>query len=94
MPRKVRRDRNGNAWRIVRRKVLASEDFCALCGRPVDKTLPPLHPFAAQVDHITPVSKGGALLERNNLQLTHRSCNRRKGDGPKPPPAMPNSRAW
>lgn len=90
---KRRRDSNGAAWRKARARVLAAETVCALCGRLVDKTLPTLHPLAPQVDHIIPVSKGGHPTARSNLQLAHRSCNRRKGNNPTTPP-MPTSRPW
>lgn len=35
--------------------------------------------MAVEVDHIVPTSRGGALYELDNLQLTHTKCNRKKG---------------
>jgi len=35
-------------------------------------------PRRAEIDEKTPVSLGGDPLERDNCQLTHRECNRRK----------------
>ena len=64
----------------LRRIILATETHCYLCNLPVDKTLPPNHPAAAQVEDVIPVSKGGNPLDRNNLRLAHRSCNLRKSD--------------
>lgn len=45
-------------------------DLCGLCGGPID-------PADYHVDHIVPISLGGAD-EPNNVQLAHPSCNRRK----------------
>lgn len=59
--------------------ILATQNICAICGQPVDKTLKYPHPMSPTVDHIIPVSKGGSdVLE--NLQLAHRRCNRLKSD--------------
>lgn len=65
--------------RALRRKVLALYDTCAICGKPVDKTLPAGHPLAPELDEIIPVSRGGSPTDLDNLQLTHRICNERKG---------------
>ena len=51
---------------------------CALCGRPIDYTLPHLDPMAYVVDHIVPLQKGGTD-DLANKQAAHRSCNRAKG---------------
>ena len=92
------RCRNGAARRRVRKYVLENFDICALCGKPVDKTLPAGHPMAAEVDEIIPVSLGGSPYRRDNVQLAHRICNQRKGNGrrarqetTKP---LPVSRVW
>ena len=37
--------------------------------------------LAEQADHIVPISHGGALLDRANLQSLCKSCNAAKGDG-------------
>lgn len=87
--------------RAVRAKVLATQDICGICGRPVDKSLPQYDPMAPEVDEIVPVSRGGSPVDLDNLQLTHRSCNERKGNrmdddldlGKVANPA-PTSRAW
>lgn len=52
--------------------------ICQLCGESVDKTLRNRHPMMASLDHIVPVSKGGAHTY-DNVQLAHLSCNNAKG---------------
>lgn len=56
--------RHANGWRRrqVVARVLAAYDTCHLCGRPVDKSLPPGLPGSPEVDEIIPVSKGGSPL--------------------------------
>lgn len=39
------------------------------------------HPLRAEVDEVLPVSRGGDPLARDNVRLTHRICNQRRGDG-------------
>lgn len=63
-----------------RKRILATQEICALCGKPVDKKLKYPHPMCATVDHIIPVSKGGHPSAIDNLQLAHFSCNRQKWD--------------
>ena len=89
---------NGARRDAVRRWVLATQEHCALCGKPVDKTLKTPHPMSAEVDEIIPISKGGSPYDKDNVQLTHRCCNRRKSNKitldrtiDKP---MPKSRDW
>lgn len=51
---------------------------CGLCGEPVDSGLEYPDPLSASLDHVVPLSLGGAhSLE--NVQLAHLSCNVRKG---------------
>lgn len=78
-----RADRQG-AHRIAfeknRKTILASQEICAICGKPVDKTLKSPHPLSATVDHIIPIDLGGHPSDLNNLQLAHRCCNREKSN--------------
>lgn len=53
---------------------------CAICGAPIDYSLPARHPLSFEVDEIVPVSLGGSELEWSNLQPAHRICNERKGN--------------
>lgn len=95
------RKKNRTLRESLRKRVYAAYDVCALCGREVDKTLPAGHPLAPELDEIIPVSRGGSPYDFNNLQLTHRICNERKGNrmagdelGTKNENPIPNSRAW
>ena len=63
-----------------RKIILATQSICAICGKPVDKSLKSPHPMSATIDHIIPVSRGGDLSDPENLQLAHRGCNRKKSD--------------
>ena len=56
----------------------AYEWTCALCGRPVDKTLRHPDPLSASHDHIVPLARGGEH-SYSNSQLAHLVCNERKG---------------
>lgn len=51
---------------------------CRLCGEPVDMALAYPDPRSRSVDHITPLSKGGAH-DPSNCQLAHLRCNIVKG---------------
>lgn len=93
---------NGAKRREIRRWLMHTQDTCALCGKPIDKTLRTPHPMSAEVDEIIPVSKGGSPYDRGNVQLVHRICNQRKGnkiyrEGERVPASakpLPTSREW
>lgn len=71
---------NKTEWAVARKRAIASKDpICAICHREIDLEAPPFHPLAVEVDHIVPRSRGGAIYELDNLQLTHSQCNRKKG---------------
>lgn len=82
---------NGAARVRVRRRVLAEETICHLCGHEVDVTLPAGMPDSPELDEIVPVSLGGSPTDRANIRLAHRICNQRRGNrdidaGPTPAP--------
>lgn len=69
------------AYRKTRARILAESDVCIVCG----------HAGSQAVDHITPVAKGGALADPDNLAPIHgvdgcpacgRKCNNEKGAKP------------
>ncbi|MFE1748994.1 HNH endonuclease [Streptomyces anandii] len=68
-------------YRQLRARILAASDVCIVCG----------HGHATAVDHVHPVSKGGAPLDPANLAPIHgvkgcpvclRKCNSEKGNRP------------
>ena len=67
-------------YRRNRKKVLATQSICGICGKPVDFSKRYPHPLSATVDHIIPLSLGGHPSDLDNLQLAHNSCNRQKSD--------------
>ena len=109
MGRPNRPDREGihkSQFDKNRRIILLTQDYCGICGKPVDKSLKWPHPLSPTVDHIIPVDKGGHPSDIANLQLAHFTCNRWKSDkmvDSKPQPTTPNvisnrilpqSRSW
>ena len=81
MPERIDRvGQHKTAFQKNKRIILATQDVCALCGAPVDKSLKAPDPMSPNVDHIIPISKGGHPSSLDNLQLTHRWCNLHKGD--------------
>ena len=68
------------AFERNKKKILATQTICAICGKPVDKTLKYPDRMSATVDHIIPIAKGGHPSDIDNLQLAHFICNRLKSD--------------
>jgi|SRR5690625_801277 len=63
-----------------RKRILATQNTCGICGHPVDFSLEAPHPMSSVVDHIIPVAKNGHPSDISNLQLAHWTCNRQKSD--------------
>lgn len=80
--RKGNNPRRANSSRRnkIRARIKAEGEPCALCGLPIDYSLPPGDPMAFEVDEIVPVSLGGNPLDITNCQAVHRICNQRKGN--------------
>lgn len=51
---------------------------CYLCGHEVDRDVGQGYPESPEIDHVVPLSRGGAD-EISNLRWTHARCNRWKG---------------
>lgn len=64
----------------LRARIKAQGLPCALCGGPIDYSLPAGDPMSYEVDEIIPVSLGGDPLDIDNCQPVHRICNQRKGN--------------
>ena len=75
------RRKNGTLRNRIRARIRARGLPCALCGGPIDYSLPAGDPWSFEVDEIVPVSKGGDPLDIANCQPAHRVCNQRMGDG-------------
>ena len=79
-----RPDKRGGAhykqYELNKKKILATQTICGICGKPVDMQLKYPHPLSACVDHIVPIAKGGHPSDMANLQLAHWTCNRSKSD--------------
>lgn len=61
-----------------KKRILATETICGICGQPVDKSLKYPAPGSPTIDHIIPISRGGHPYALENLQLAHFRCNRLK----------------
>lgn len=90
---------NGHRRRSIRARWASIGAPCALCGKPIDYSLPAGHPMSFEVDEIVPVSRGGDPLDFANTQPAHRICNQRKGNGRKRfngkhAGGLPTSREW
>lgn len=82
MPREKKPHRLGGEraqYESNRKRILATQEVCGICGRPVDKSIKYPHPMSPTVDHIIPIAHGGSS-DISNLQLAHRCCNRAKSD--------------
>lgn len=64
----------------IRARIKAQGLPCAICGAPIDYSLPAGDPMSFEVDEIIPVSLGGDPLDITNCQPAHRICNQRKGN--------------
>ena len=72
--------RSHSAYRRKAKAYLAKHTQCIWCGQPADT-----------VDHATPLSKGGSLMDEAGWRPMCRTCNSRRGNGDK---RMPQSRIW
>ena len=72
------------AYEKNKKRILATQKICGICGHPVDLTLKYPHPMSATIDHIIPVNGKNGIRghpsDINNLQLSHLTCNRQKSD--------------
>ena len=63
-----------------KKKILATQKICGICGKEVDFSRKYPHPLSPCIDHIIPIAKGGHPSDISNLQLAHWTCNRQKSD--------------
>lgn len=68
------------AFEKNKKKILATQKVCGICGKPVDFAQRYPSPMSPCIDHIIPITKGGHPSDIDNLQLAHWTCNRQKSD--------------
>lgn len=86
-PKRNRPDHDGKhrpQYERNKKIIFASQNICAICGKPVDFSIPYPNPMCATVDHIIPIAMGGHPSDLENLQLAHFKCNREKGQSTAP----------
>lgn len=64
----------------LRQHILATQNICYICGKPVNKNLKTPHPMSPEIDEIIPVSLGGNPYDPHNCRLAHRYCNQTKSN--------------
>lgn len=71
-------------WENLRLTILKSSNMvCEYCGKGnLTETLDVLkgRSFLATIDHVMPISKGGAIYDRANLKIACYPCNKNKGN--------------
>jgi len=73
------RKKNATIEHVNHSAVMGRDDWlCGICGDPVDSSLQWPDPGSASLDHIIPLSKGGAHSYANT-QCAHLRCNLSKG---------------
>jgi 5-methylcytosine-specific restriction endonuclease McrA len=73
--------RGGRPYRRLAAKLKREEHVCWLCGLPIDPELKSPHPYSFSVDHVNPLSFGGALADPGNARAAHRIHNMQRGNG-------------
>lgn len=68
------------AFEKNKKKILATQKICGICGKPVDFAQKYPSPLSPCIDHIIPIARGGHPSDIDNLQLAHWTCNRQKSD--------------
>lgn len=99
MPKSNPRRSNGHRRDKLRQRVKAQGRPCAVCGRPIDYSLPAGHEWSYELDEIVPVRDGGSPYDPDNVQPVHRVCNRAKYQAERrgakrPTPPVKASRSW
>lgn len=104
-PRRKHSAAYAKASKAFKAQCRASGDvMCYFCGKTVDMELHHYDKWSFTVQHIVPVSRGGAVAEIENMAPAHRSCNAKEGnrlagtrteDGDMTMgPALKRSRVW
>src|SRR5690625_1472658 len=80
MSRLDKKGRHRANYERNKKRIMATQNTCGICGHPVDFSLKPPHPMSPTIDHIIPIAKGGHPSDIDNVQLAHWTCNRQKSD--------------
>lgn len=80
-------------WRIYSRRKRRAK-VCWLCGEIIDNKLDWPDPMSYSIDHVVPLSAGGAELDQANMRDAHLKCNQRRGRARGKAPTNPTSRPW
>jgi len=73
--------RGGRPYRRLATRLRNEARVCAICGLPIDPDLRSPHPLSFTLDHIIPLSMGGARDDPANARPAHRICNMKRGTG-------------
>lgn len=74
------------ARKALKARIASRGEACAICGRPIDYSLPQGHPLCYELDEKVPLSlihpamREKAALDPDNVQPVHRICNERRGN--------------
>lgn len=82
MPSSNPRYANYSARSALRKRMASQPQRCWMCGLPISPTYHARHPYALELDEITPISKGGSAIDPANVRAAHRCCNQWRGDKP------------
>lgn len=86
--------RSGRPWQRFQRLVLNTYGpTCHLCGKPIDLDAPARTPQSFSVDHLDPLSLGGAPLDLDRARPAHYGCNSSRGNRPIKP-RLKTSEDW
>lgn len=69
---------NRRKWERIERLTARDGADCCLCGLPLNPLMPTNHDLEITFEHVIPASEGG-LATDENLMLSHRICNRKRG---------------
>ncbi|MFB7548582.1 HNH endonuclease [Streptomyces sp. NPDC056154] len=86
--------RNGRPYRRLVAAMKAMRQPCWLCGHAIPAHLDARHPLSFTLDHVVPLSRGGALLDPTNARSAHRRCNSSRGNRTATAAPLRSSRRW
>lgn len=76
--KRARRRGAATGDRVVRSEIGDRDGWLCFCGGAVDRTLVWPDPGSASIDHVVPLSMGGAH-DPGNVRISHLGCNVRRG---------------